>query len=444
MSNHLDLVIKNGKVVFPDGVKTKDIGVKAGKITAIDDQINLPATQVDNAQGLYIFPGAIDVHVHFNEPGREDWEGFTTGSYMLAAGGYTSYFDMPLNGIPSTTNLRAFQEKNELAKKKSVIDHYLWGGLVPGNIEDLSNLASAGVVGFKAFISDSGNEEFSAVDDDTLIQGMKEIARLDKILALHAESRTITNFLTAEKIAQQKLSADDYLTSRPIVAEVEAVHKALTYAEVTGCPLHFVHISSPQAVEKIREAKRKGIDVTVETCPHYLLYSHSALQTKGAVAKCSPPLRLEKERKQLIQLLCDNEFDIIASDHSPAPFALKDPVTHDIFSAWGGISGGQFTLLSMLELVKKHNISLEIIADWTALNPAKRFSLDGKGKIDIGYDADFAIISLDKETVVSPYNYYAKHKHSLYEDHCFPCSVLRTYNRGNVVFDESKVRTTSC
>ncbi|UOQ83357.1 allantoinase [Gracilibacillus salinarum] len=437
MNTDYDVILRNGQVVLPDRVKKQDIAIKDGKFVCIADSVSGTATQTEDLQGNYVFPGAIDVHVHLNEPGRTDWEGFTSGSKMLAAGGMTTFFDMPLNGIPSTTTLDAFRQKDSIAKEKSLIDYRLWGGLVPGNIDDLEALAEAGVIGYKAFISESGNKEFEAADDMTLLEGMKEIARLGKILALHAESKTITNFLASEKVTQNKRTADDYLASRPIIAEVEAVQRALYYAELTGCPLHFVHISSARAVEKILEAKQNGLDVTVETCPHYLLFSHQDLQTKGAVAKCAPPLREEEERQKLIALLAANKFDMIASDHSPSPFSLKDPDNHDLFSAWGGISGGQFTLLAMLELAIDYDLPFHRVAAWTASHPAERFNLSGKGKIALGYHADFTIIDTSMETVVSPANYFAKHTNSIYMDHHFPCQINQTFQNGRIIYDAS-------
>ncbi|KAB8138225.1 allantoinase AllB [Gracilibacillus oryzae] len=435
-----DLLLINGNAVLPDGVKQVNIAIKDGKILSINEEQDRSAKEIIDIQGNYIFPGAIDVHVHFNEPGQADWEGFETGSYMLAAGGYTTFFDMPLNSVPSTTTSEAYLLKDRLARQKSCLDYYLWGGLVPGNIADLSELADLGAIGFKAFLSDSGNEDFEAVDDSTLLQGMQEIARLNKILALHAESNTITNFLKEKKLANQQFDLDDYLASRPIIAETEAVQRAIYYAEITGCPLHFVHISSWEAIKVINEAKNRGLNITVETCPHYLLFNHEDIKVKGNLAKCAPPIRRKKENEKLIELLIEDQFDIIASDHSPAPFTLKDPNTHNIFSAWGGISGGQFSLLAMIELAKLYSIPFEKIAKWTAKNPANRFSIQKKGIITEGYDADLSIISMNEETIVTPENYFARHKQSIYMDHHFPCRVKKTFLRGRVVYDSQNTQ----
>lgn len=430
----LDLLIENGTIVLSDRVENLSIGVKDGTIVQIDKLIEQEAIKTINATGLYLFPGMIDVHVHFNEPGRTDWEGFETGSKMLAAGGITTFFDMPLNGIPSTVTVEAFKEKVAIANEKSRIDFELWGGLVPGKIDQLAPLSEAGVVGFKAFLSASGNEEFEAADDQTLLEGMWEIAAQNKVLALHAESRTITDFLTKKMKQNNATAAADYAASRPIIAEVEAVERALSYAKVTGCALHFVHISSAAAIDKIEQAKRAGLDVTVETCPHYLLYNQDDLATKGAVAKCAPPLREEAERLRLVDKLRKGKIDMISSDHSPAPFDLKDPSQYDLLHAWGGISGGQFSLIAMIELAQLHNIPFEEVGKWCALNPARRFKQQHKGAIEIGYDADITLIDLNKETTVNHDNFLAKHKETLYMDHVFPCKVIETFSRGKSVY----------
>lgn len=437
-----DLIVLGGSVVLPNGVAKVDIGIKDGKIAAIAANLKGETEHEWNAAGSHVLPGMIDVHVHFSEPGREHWEGFTTGSAMMAAGGCTTFFDMPLNGIPSTVNEEALLDKARLGNEKSLVDFGLWGGLVPGNDDDLQPLAESGVIGFKAFLSTTGNKEFEAVDDMTLLNGMKKIAALGKVLALHSESAAITNWLKAEKDAAGLVSADDYLETRPILAEVEAVDRALYYSEITGCALHFVHISSAAAVAKIEAAKNRGMNVSVETCPHYLLFNHNSLRERGSIAKCAPPLREANEQQRLIALLADGKFDMLSSDHSPCPYDMKDPKDYNLFQAWGGISGGQFTLLSALELALAHDIPLKQVAAWTASNPAERFGLAGsKGSIAIGMDADLAIVDLSEKFTVTEENYYAKHKQSLYIGHTFPCSVTGTIVRGHVVVRDGEVST---
>jgi allantoinase len=428
-----DLLIKNGDVVLSHEVKRLNIGIKNGKIAALGQVLDGEAKQVIDAEGKTIFPGMIDVHVHFDEPGREKWEGFETGSAMLAAGGCTTFFDMPLNGIPSTVNQEAFVEKVAIGQAKSHIDFGLWGGFVPENLDDLTDLSDAGAIGFKAFLSPSGNPYFHSVDDRSLLEGMKRIAKTGALLALHSESAPIVTFLQAEKEAQGLTGYDDYAESRPIQAETEAVSRALIFADLTGCPLHFVHISTAEAVDLIQAAKQKGQNVTLETCAHYLLYNHEDFCRKGVVGKCAPPLRSETERSSLVDRLIQGKIDMISSDHSPCEW--KDKQTDNLFAAWGGISGGQFTLLSAIEIALAHNLPLTQVADYTAKKPAKRFRIDGqKGEICEGTDADLAIISLDVPERVTKDRLYQKNKFSLYEDHVFPSSIQMTISRGTIVY----------
>lgn len=434
--NMFATIIRQGLVVLEHELKQMDIGIQDGVITMIAPNIEASAKQEIDATGKYVFPGVVDSHVHFSDPGRAEWEGFVTGSQMMAAGGVTTFIDMPLNGIPSTVTAQYVHDKAQRGLTSSYVDFALWGGLVPGNIGELEGMAKAGVIGFKAFISPSGNEEFEHVDAETLLSGMQEIARLGKVLALHAESAEITTWLTKEKQARQQTTADDYAATRPVEAEVEAVERALQYAAITGCPLHFVHISSAEAVSAIQRAKEKGQDVTLETCPHYLLYSHEALVEKGAVAKCAPPLRAPQQVAALRQCLADGSIDFLASDHSPAPSTLKQG--DNFFDMWGGISGGQYTLQAAIELALTLQLPMTDVARWTAQAPAERFGLLQKGKTAVGYDADIVIVEMSSFTATQ-HNFFAKHKESLYMGHRFPCTISTTLVRGAVVYTNGQV-----
>ena len=427
-----DVIFSNGNVVFTDEIKQCDVAVKDGKIVAIAPQLEGAITTI-NLAGQYLFPGAIDVHVHLNEPGNAHWEGFETGTQLLAAGGITTFFDMPLNANPPTIHVEALQMKEQLAEDKAIIHPYYWGGLVHNNVDQLAALAEAGVIGFKAFLSNSGFEPFSSVQNESLFNGMQEIARLQKILALHAESDELTTFLQQQKIQQGATTAQDYSASRPILAEVEAVKRALYYAELTGCALHFVHISSAEAVTCIQNAKKQGLDVSIETCPHYLLFNDTAYEQHGVLAKCAPPLRAVAEQQALIQCLLNDEIDMIASDHSPCPPEMKDLSNKHFFQAWGGINGGQFTLLALLEICQSHHVPFYKAAQWLSDNPAKRFGLKNKGKIEVGYDADVTVVS-ELPFTVTKANSYAKHKDSIYEGVAFSHSIMATYCQGKCVF----------
>lgn len=440
MKETYELIIKNGDVVLPGEVRKLDLAVKNGKIAALGEELPVyPDTRVIDAEGQYVLPGMIDMHVHFNEPALGHWEGFRSGSAALAAGGCTCYADMPLNGNPPTVNKAALQLKAEAAAGNSAVDYVLWGGLVPGNLEDLEELAEAGVTGFKAFISNPGGEgegRFREVDDDTLFQGMKKIAGLGGILALHAESEEITAVLSADAVRSGRTTARDFAASRPAEAELEAVARALLYSERTGCRLHFVHISTAAAIELIHEAKLRGLDVSAETCPHYLVLSENSLEELGALAKCAPPLRSPEEQEKLWKVLADGRIELIASDHSPCPPELKLDPGLNFFEAWGGISGAQSSLELMFhEGVNVRGLPVTQIAALLAEQPARRFGLDHrKGSIKLGLDADLVLLNPNHSYILSAEDLYYRHKHSPYAGMTLSCKVSATISRGAVVY----------
>lgn len=428
-----DVVIKNGNVVFENKVEMVDIGIKAGKILEIAKEIDCNNTaETIDAAGLHVFPGLIDTHVHFNEPGRTEWEGFETGSKSLAAGGATTFFDMPLNSHPPTIDLKGYEQKDALGKQKSLIDYKLWGGLVPQNLERLEELHVAGVIGFKAFMSNSGIDDFKAADDKTLYAGMKKIAALDSILAVHAESDIITEELG--KLIENE-DGHSFSASRPIYSEIEAVNRILSYAEATKCKVHIVHISSSEVLEPILAAKKRGVDVSVETCPHYLSLTVDDLDKLGAVAKCAPPLRTAQEVEGLWQAIKAKAIDIIGSDHSPSLESMKKG---SLSAAWGGISGCQSTLTVMLEEgYWKREVALSIIASLTSSNPAKRFGLyPQKGKIGAGSDADLCLVDLKREFTLKKDDLFYRNKQSPYIEKTFRGKVTSTILNGKTVYNE--------
>lgn len=436
--NQLDLIIRKGTVVLQNECRQLDIGIRNGKIALLGENlVSSEETPEYNAEHLTILPGMVDAHVHFNEPALGHWEGFATGSASLAAGGCTTYIDMPLNGVPPTVRLSALAMKLEAAEGNSHVDYALWGGLVPGNIGQLAELAEAGVIGFKAFMSCPGGEGediFTEVDDETLFNGMKEIARLGLVLALHAESEEIVSKLAAEAVQAGKRSAMDFIATRPIEAELEAVNRALSYAKQTGCKLHFVHISSAEGVQAITKAKAQGLDVTVETCSHYLVLTDEDVEWLGPVAKCAPPVRTAEDQAKLWGELAAGHLDIIASDHSPSPKHMKQG---DFFAAWGGISSAQSSLELMLdEGHLRRGTPLPELARMLALEPAKRFGLyPRKGEITIGADADLAIVDLQDSYTLQESDLLYRHKQSPYVGKTFGCRVQATFVRGSQVYD---------
>lgn len=436
MAEDYEVVVKNGFVVLPAGVSATDVGIREGRVAAIGDGLSAAGATVVEAEGRYVLPGMIDAHVHFNEPNFGHWEGFESGSASLAAGGVTCYVDMPLNGNPPTVTPEALARKAALAEGASAVDYAFWGGLVPGRLDALEPMQAMGVVGFKAFLSNPGGEgegRFREVDDAALFEGMKRIASFGGLLALHAESEAITSILGNEAVASGRTTALDYAASRPIAAETEAVAKALLFAERTGCRLHFVHISSAAAVALIDAAKRRGTDVTVETCPHYLLLTEDDMERLGPVAKCAPPLRSAEERERLWAAVAAGRLDLIASDHSPCPSALKEG---PFFSAWGGISGAQSSLeLLFDEAVLKRGLPATLVAELAAAGPAKRFGLwPRKGAIAVGADADLAIVDPNAAYTLTSEMLRYRHRHSPYVGRSFGCRVTATLVRGRTVY----------
>lgn len=434
-----DVIVRNGQIVNADGIVQGDIAIKNGKIAEVAEGLDASAEKEIDAQGLHILPGLIDAHVHFNEPGRADWEGFETGSKSLAAGGVTSFFDMPLNSTPPVITREDLDVKKALGAEKSIVHPYYWGGLVPGHIDDLKDMYEGGVIGFKAFMPPSGIDDFENVDDETIYKGMKEIASLGSLLAVHAESTVICEQLAAEKQSEGKTSARDFVESRPIISELEAVRRIISYAEATGCKLHIVHASNRQVVNEVNAAQQRGVDVTVETCSHYLALTVKDLEEQGAIAKCTPPLRDQDVLENLWTAVANGEIDLITSDHSPAPAYMKQ-ITDNYFEGWGGISSAQSTLNVLLtEGHFKRNLPLEKIVALMAANPAELYGIQGKGTIANGYDADLTLIDLNESFELKKEDLFYRHQHSPYVGKTFHGKVKTTMVDGKVVFNNDKI-----
>jgi allantoinase len=433
-----DLLIRAGTVVTHGEVCAADLGILEGKIVELRPGLASSARETIDATGLHIFPGLIDSHVHFNEPGRGHWEGFETGSRALAAGGGTLFFDMPLNSHPPTIDGASFDLKLSAADGKSLVDFALWGGLVPGNLDQLDELAERGVVGFKAFMSNSGIEDFPHVDDRTLREGMKRAARLNRIVAVHAESEEMTRSKTEQLVSERRTSAQDYISSRPIEAELDAIARALEMAGETGCALHIVHVSCGTGIALVASARNQGIDVTCETCPHYLTLTDEDLLRIGSLAKCAPPLRPKPAQDALWEYLKNDQITTIGSDHSPSPPDMK--IGGDFFKIWGGISGIQHTLpLLITEAHNRHKIALPLLAKLTSLNIAQRFNLpSSKGQIAINADADLALIDLKQSFEIKSEELFYRHAHSPYVGRVLTGRVVQTISRGHTVFKDGR------
>ena len=433
-----DVLIRGAMVVGTGAQSQLDVGVADGLIAAVGPELAGPATEEIDAAGWHLLPGVIDAHVHMNEPGRTDWEGFETGTRALAAGGATAAIDMPLNAHPPTVSGAAFDEKRRCLERSALIEIALWGGLVPGGIEAMDELAARGVVGFKAFMCFSGIDDFGGVDDLTLYEGMCRAASLGLPVAVHAESEVITAGLAQRRRAAGRTAMRDFLESRPAVAELQAVARAIELAHESGCSLHVVHVSTGRGVALVAAARARGVDVTCETCPHYLVLTEEDAEVLGNVAKCAPPLRPREEREALWQALEDGTLPMVASDHSPAPWALKSG--DDAFAAWGGISGCQTMLPLLLTEGHRHRgLELDLIARITSGYVARRFRLPGKGSLEPGADADLVLVDLTGSEKLSAEDLYYRHRHSPFLGRTFTARVVRTFARGRTVFADGRI-----
>ena len=431
------LVVRGGTLVTPAGLLRADLRIWDDAIAEIGPELSGEYT-ID-ATGLHVFPATIDVHLHFNEPGRAEWEGAATGSRALAAGGGAAFFDMPLNSTPCTLNAREFDRKRAALQAASIADFGIWGGIVPGNRDEMAELADRGVVGFKAFLCDSGLPEFPRADDFTFWEALVEARRLDLPVSVHAESEEITKGLGNRLSFQGGSAIGQFLQARPVLAELEAIQRATFLAGEAGARLHIVHISCGRGVVLAAEARARGVDVTIETCPHYLSFTQGDLERLGALGKCAPPLRLPAEQEGLWAELLRGTVDIVASDHSPAPPEMK---TGDFRSAWGGIAGVQSTLAVLLERgYFQRGLPLPSIAKLLAANPASRFRIARKGRIAVGFDADLAFVDLGASSILRAENLAQRHPLSPYLGESFRGVVRKTLRRGETIYADGNFPT---
>ena len=435
-----DLAIRGGRVVLADGVRERDVLVLAGSIiSVVGPGLGTAGEEID-ARGLIVLPGVVDAHVHTNEPGRADWEGWAAATRGAARGGVTTIADMPLNSIPPTLDEAAFDAKDAAASAGAVVDYALWGGLVGHDRHALRALADCGVVGVKAFLCPSGVDEFAHLDDDALVPALRAATAAGLLVAAHCEDEATVARAT-EAARGKDLRA--WLDSRPAAAERIAIERLAAAAQQTGARVHVVHVSSADGLAAVATARRAGVDITAETCPHYLGFGASDFGAHGPLLKCAPPIR-HAARAGLWEEVLAGRIEYVASDHSPCTAALKTRGTDDVFAAWGGITGVQSTLPLMLsEGVRERGMSLGLLAQLLATRPAKRLGLwPRKGEIRAGTDADFALVDLDREWTLTADALEARSGLSPYVGRRFTGAVVRTLVRGRTVFSDDVVTGT--
>lgn len=434
-SLQFDTIVRGACLVLPDAVTVADVAIRDGVIVEVAPELSDLARQEIDARGLHLFPGAVDIHVHFNEPGRTDWEGWATGSAACAVGGTTTVVDMPLNAKPPTLDGSSFDAKRAAAAASSLVDFALWGGLTPINLDSMSELAARGVVGFKAFMSDSGIDDFPRADDATLREGMQRAAALGLPVAVHAEDEEMTASLAARARAAGLTSFADYAATRPPEAELEAIGRAIRFSEEAGCALHVVHVSTAAGLAEINGARARGVDVTAETCPHYIWFSEDdfeLLDKVGPLMKSAPPLRSYEESHQLGRAVARGEAQIIASDHSPCPESMK--WGDDFFEIWGGIAGCQSLMATTVGTIHWGNQApLEFAISLISDAPASRLRLPGKGRITPGFDADLVLVNLAEQFTLEPWHLRYRHRQSPYASFTFPAAVQRVLLRGQTI-----------
>lgn len=435
-----DLLIKNGRVILDEGEQEVEVAVKDGKIAAIGHDLG-DAEKVIDAKGQIVAPGMVDAHVHITEPGggyRDEWEGYETGLKGAAKGGVTTIVEMPLNQVPATTDRASIQEKFDAGKGKLSADVASYGGLVPYNLDGgIQELDEEGVVAYKAFLATCGDRsidgDFENVDDYSLYEGMKQIAKTGKILSVHAENADITDRLgeIAYKNGEKSMAA--YVDSRPVFTEVEPIRKLILFAKETGCRLHIVHVACEEGVDEVIKAQQEGVDVTCETCTHYLYFYKEELDDIGPVVKCSPPIREESRLPGMWERVINGDINFVTSDHSPSTPDLKD--TDNAFEAWGGIAGIQNNVDILFdEGVQKRDLSLKRFAEIIATEPAKRFGLDNKGSIAVGKDADFVFIKPESSYTLQAEDLEYRNKLSPYVGRTINAQVAKTILRGEETY----------
>ncbi|HIA36142.1 MAG TPA: allantoinase AllB [Flavobacteriales bacterium] len=426
--------IHSNRTVMPHGTFEATVVIEDQKILMVIDGLadGLDCEYIDAADHV-LMPGLIDPHVHINEPGRTDWEGFDTGTRAAAAGGITTIVDMPLNSSPVTTTVEAFDKKLKASEGKLHVNCGFWGGIVPENAGQLKELLGSGVLGIKAFLIDSGLDEFKNVEERHLREGIPAITESGLRLLAHSE---------LIKSEQNDIAITDYpsfLQSRPKQWEDDAINLLIQLTAEYNCKTHIVHLSSSGSLEQIRKAKEKGLSLTVETCPHYLVFNAEDIPPNDPFYKCAPPIRERANNEKLWEAIRSGLIDFVASDHSPAPPDLKEIESGNYQKAWGGIVGLQFLLPAFWTGAKARGLTINKLAELMCENPSKFLGLEAaKGRISPGYDADLVIWAPEEKVIVSDSSIQHKHKGTPYASLNMVGLVKKTFVSGKLVYDNGE------
>jgi allantoinase len=427
-----DLVIRARRAVIGGAEVAACVAVEGERIVAVTSYDEPPAASrtVDLADDEVLLPGLVDTHVHVNEPGRTEWEGFATATRAAAAGGVTTIIDMPLNSIPPTTTVAGLDAKRAVAEDQVRVDVGFWGGAVPGNAPDLEPLHAAGVFGFKCFLLDSGVDEFGHLEPEEFALAMKETARLGALMIVHAEDGHLI-----DEAALDGAHYAGFLASRPKAAEEAAIGLVIDQARATGARAHIVHLSDADAVPILRRARADGLDISVETCPHYLTFDAEHIDDAATELKCCPPIREAENREELWVALAAGDIHLVVSDHSPCTVELKQRGGGDFGAAWGGIASVQLGLPAVWTGAQARGHSLVDVVRWMASAPADRVGLTSKGRIEVGADADLVRFAPDEEFTVDVAALHHRNPVSAYAGRRLRGVVRETWLRGKVVGD---------
>ncbi|MBO1756617.1 allantoinase AllB [Allobranchiibius sp. CTAmp26] len=405
------------------------VGVREGIIAAIGaagDDVGWEGERISLAEDEVLLPGMVDTHVHVNEPGRTDWEGFASATRAALAGGTTTLLDMPLNSLPPTTSVEALRIKQEAAREQCFVDVGFWGGAVPGNLDQLRPLHEAGVFGFKCFLVDSGVPEFPPLSRAELLAHMERVADLGALMMVHAED---PDAIAAAPPAHGRRYAD-FVASRPDASEVSAIRTVIEAVRRTGAHAHILHLSSAAALDELRAAKEQGLPLTVETCPHYLTFAAETIRDGSTAHKCCPPIRSEANRAQLWDGLRDGTVDIVVSDHSPCTVDLKQLDSGDLGAAWGGVASVEVALRAVWTGARERGIGLAQVVDWMSTAPAAVAGLHDRGAIEVGRRADLVAFAPDETTTVDARRLHHKNKLTAYDGITLRGDARRTWLGG--------------